>query len=66
MPNRHLLLLVFSWLSCIALAFGAPAADEYSEGQKVKKVVKLTTENFRTAINDPANPIWFLKFYAYW
>ena len=42
------------------------AADDYVEGQKVRKVVKLTKDNFRTAINDPANPVWFLKFYAYW
>lgn len=48
------------------IATGVSADEEYVEGQKVRKVVKLTSDNFRTAINDPQNSVWFLKFYAYW
>jgi hypothetical protein len=61
--------LLISVLFCVAVAAldaGVVKADEYVEGTKVRKVVKLTQENFRTALADPANPVWFLKFYAYW
>jgi len=68
-PNKILFVLSI----CLAAAnnglLSVAAADDLAEfvpGQTVKKVVKLTQTNFRTAINDPANPVWFLKFYAYW
>ena len=48
------------------LVVSASPADEYVQGKQARRVVNLTNKNFRAAINDPANPVWLLKFYAYW
>jgi len=35
-------------------------------GKQHATVQVLDRGNFRTAIEDPANPLWLLKFYAPW
>jgi hypothetical protein len=40
--------------------------DEFVPGSVVNKVVPLGHNNFKQAIEDPANPLWLLKFYAPW
>ena len=41
------------------------SADQvYKAGSIPTRPVHLTKDNFRTAIEDPATPIWLLKFYA--
>ena len=42
------------------------AAYQYPEGEKHQVPIHLDETIFPKAINDPANPFWFLKFYAPW
>lgn len=39
---------------------------EFVNGVAHKKPVDLTQSTFQAAIEDPANPVWLLKFYAPW
>ncbi len=47
------------------LVVGKAKAD-YVHGTPVKSVIALDGTSFHAAIKDPANPFWFLKFYAPW
>lgn len=40
--------------------------SEYAGGAAHSSVIHLDEESFPQAIKDPANPLWFLKFYAPW
>lgn len=42
------------------------ATGEYVGGTPHDKPVDLGDDSFQAAIEDPANPFWFLKFYAPW
>lgn len=37
----------------------------YTGGKPHSSVVKLTKGDFQDALDDPANPIWFLKYVLY-
>eukprot|EP00980_Cylindrotheca_fusiformis_P001973 scaffold443_cov125-Cylindrotheca_fusiformis.AAC.22 len=50
---------LLSWLSVTSRA-------AYTPGTPHDAVVQLDKNSFPEAINDPANPLWFLKFYAPW
>ena len=41
-------------------------ANSFDVGQPHEAVVTLDASNWKTAINDPANPLWLLKYYAPW
>lgn len=41
-------------------------ATLFEPGSPTKEVVVLKQDNFKTAIDDAANPFWLLKFYAPW
>jgi hypothetical protein len=62
------LTLVINW-SLVVLAgllvVGKAEAD-YVHGTPVNSVIALDDASFPAAIKDPANPFWFLKFYAPW
>jgi hypothetical protein len=38
----------------------------FENGVAHKRPVDLTQSTFEAALNDPANPVWLLKFYAPW
>ena len=38
----------------------------FENGVAHKRPVDLTQATFEAALNDPANPVWLLKFYAPW
>jgi len=44
----------------------ASVSGEYQGGKPHREVVQLDGTSFHDAIKDPANPLWFLKFYAPW
>ena len=44
----------------------ANANDDYVKGTPTNSVIALSETTFQEAIQDPANPLWFLKFYAPW
>jgi protein disulfide-isomerase-like protein len=44
----------------------ASESDEFVTGVAHKKPVDLTQSTFQAALEDPANPVWLLKFYAPW
>lgn len=48
------------------LAFAVGAVEDYVEGKVARKVFKLTNDNFKTALKDPANPVMLVMFGAYW
>jgi hypothetical protein len=49
------------------LALGlAPVSSQFTAGTPVKKVIALGPTTFNQAIQDPANSLWLLKFYAPW
>jgi hypothetical protein len=68
------LLLLFSTSSTIIIKLSRAAADNdndnnndyYIPGIVANKVFMLRRDNFKIAIEDPANPVWLLKFYAPW
>jgi protein disulfide-isomerase-like protein len=43
-----------------------PAKIDLETGKAHKRPVDLTVETFQAALEDPANPVWLLKFYAPW
>jgi len=61
-------------VSLVLLSVVANANDEkeqglqsyYVKGTPTKSVIALNETSFQEAIQDPANPLWFLKFYAPW
>jgi hypothetical protein len=59
-------LLIFPISITLTATHGATNDDDYTPGVVANKVFPLRKENFRQAIEDPANPLWFLKFYAPW
>ena len=44
----------------------AMTVSAHEVGKPADSVVTLTSDNFKDALNDPVNPLWFLKFYAPW
>lgn len=48
------------------LACSVTAIEDFVDGKVARRVVRLTNDNFKTAIKDPANPIWLISFTAYW
>ncbi len=63
-------LVVVSAISALALAAAESSAegggDSNGGGTPHDSVQTLTGTTFDTALNDPANGLWFLKFYAPW
>ena len=53
-------------LTVLLLSQMAIVRAEYQGGSPHKAVVHLDETSFEDAIKDPANPLWFLKFYAPW
>jgi hypothetical protein len=49
-------------------AIAAESAEPltFENGVAHKRPVDLTQSTFEAALNDPANPVWLLKFYAPW
>mmetsp|Transcript_3859 Transcript_3859/g.5251 ORF Transcript_3859/g.5251 Transcript_3859/m.5251 type:complete len:462 (+) Transcript_3859:65-1450(+) len=47
-------------------SFFLPCISAIETGKPHDTVQILTGENFEEAVNDPANGLWFLKFYAPW
>lgn len=46
--------------------FVSSSGVPYEHGMATQNVVVLNIENMQTALQDPANPFWLLKFYAPW
>ena len=44
----------------------APVDNGFQPGVVASKVIHLRRDNFKQAVEDPANPVWLLKFYAPW
>ena len=60
-------LKLLSILLSVALSAAAVnAIEDYVEGKVAKRVFRLTKENFKVALKDPANPIMLVMFGAYW
>lgn len=59
-------IVTMKFVLCLWTALGARVAAEYQTGIPHKAVVNLDPSTFTKAIKDPANPNWFLKFYAPW
>lgn len=53
-------------LVCALPAQVAGSGEAFTVGTKPDTVVALTAANFDEALKDPANPFWFLKFFAPW
>jgi thiol-disulfide isomerase/thioredoxin len=54
-------------VGCLLLCLWTGSCSaEYSDATPHKAVVHLGGDSFDQAIKDPANPFWFLKFYAPW
>lgn len=59
-------------LLLIIAALTASRADRpvkegiYTPGEVPKKPVRINKENFQSMLEDKANPLWLLKFYAPW
>lgn len=67
MRSTHTLTLSFVILSLLCFSHLATAAEEeHKYGTAHKSVVHLTTSNFQTMLEDPANGLFLLKFYAPW
>jgi len=64
MQISFILPIVGFWLSSPSLL--PFVAGEYVSGTVHDKPVQLDNESFQAAIEDPENPMWFLKFYAPW
>lgn len=58
---RALVLMLFYFIVGVAID-----EDDYTPGVVARRVVNLKRDSFKQAIEDPANPLWFLKFYAPW
>jgi hypothetical protein len=72
---RAAALALLAPLLLLALGSAAPAKDDPEGAEALSyrpgvptagNVVALGASNFRAALEDPANPIWLLKFYAPW
>lgn len=50
----------------VAAAAASKEQQGMASGTPHGQVVTLTESNFEDAISDPANGLWFLKFYAPW
>lgn len=50
----------------MAMLLTVGAVDVHAYGKPHTTVQTLTTHNFQRALEDPANGLWFLKFYAPW
>jgi hypothetical protein len=73
MRSRVIFLLPVALLSSVvvvvvgAAAAAAAASAVVVIGEPHSAVVRLTNENFDEYVtNDPANGLWFVKFYAPW
>jgi hypothetical protein len=53
-----------SILTLLTLSLAATGVNAY--GTPHTSVVELTTSNFQTMLEDPANGLFLLKFYAPW
>jgi len=68
-PNNILSIEFVMLLLSMAAFVGVDAGQHntpFVEGEVPDGVVALRANNFRAAIEDPANPLWLLKFYAPW
>jgi hypothetical protein len=61
-PSKILCGIVYILLSAAFVG----ALEDYVEGKVAKRVFRLTKENFKKAIRDPANPNMLIMFGAYW
>ena len=57
---------VFPMLALLADVPKTAMVSAYEVGKPAGSVVALKSDTFQTAISDPVNPLWFLKFYAPW
>ena len=53
-------------LPLLLLSTAHAATGVYEVGIKTTTPVALTPDNFETALADPQNPFWVLKFFAPW
>lgn len=60
------MIALVSRLVVVLLSLTVHAAVVFEPGTPTMHAVALIKNNFDLAINDPANPIWLLKFYAPW
>lgn len=59
----------FSLVFLVSLILAPVSAIEqqrFVSGSAPRTAVELSSDNFRTAIHDSANPLWLLDFYAPW
>mmetsp|Transcript_10543 Transcript_10543/g.25395 ORF Transcript_10543/g.25395 Transcript_10543/m.25395 type:complete len:435 (-) Transcript_10543:178-1482(-) len=63
----HVSIALLVGFHCLSVSFVIPlVTGEYNGGTPHEKPVDLDNDSFQAAIDDPANPLWFLKFYAPW
>ena len=61
--------LLCCWMMLLAVAttmLSVASAAEASWGTPHDKVIALNGSNLQSSIDDPANPLWLLKYYAPW
>lgn len=59
-----LLLIIAALATC--QADRAQKEAIYKPGEVPNKPVRINKENFQSMLEDKANPLWLLKFYAPW
>jgi hypothetical protein len=58
---------IVSWtILVLSLHAGPRFTLGFELGTPADEVVALKVENYHQALQDPANSLWFLKFYAPW